>query len=154
MRKATETVPGMLSLVHTIEEGFPITRDEALPGVQPYWQHRDRLSVVDQVVMFGELVVIPPSLRSEGLHAAQLGATGMSERARSTVFWPEITEAIRKTREQCDSCWRMAPSQPHLPPASTHVPMSLFKAVAADYCTVDEYYYLITVDRISNWPDI
>ena len=115
VRKATETDPGMLSLVHTIEEGFPNTCEEALPGVQPYWQHRDRLSVVEQVVMFGDRVVIPPSLRSEvceSLHAVHQGATGMSERAIAIVFWPEITEAIRKTREQCDSCWRMARSNP------------------------------------------
>ena len=26
--------------------------------------------------------------------------------------------------------------------------------MAADYCTVGGYYYLITVDRFSNWPDI
>ena len=50
-RKAMETDPSMLSLVHTIEEGFPNTHKEAPPGVQPYWQHRDRLSVVVQVVM-------------------------------------------------------------------------------------------------------
>ena len=37
---------------------------------------------------------------------------------------------------------------------STHVPMSPFEAVAADYCTVGGCYYLITIDRFSNWPDI
>ena len=26
--------------------------------------------------------------------------------------------------------------------------------MAADYCTIGGYYYLITVDRFSNWPDI
>ena len=32
--------------------------------------------------------------------------------------------------------------------------MSPFEAVAADYCIVGGYYYLTTVDRFSNWPDI
>ena len=41
--------------------------------VQPYWQHRDRFSVVDSVVMMVDRVVVPTSLRKEvcsSLHAA------------------------------------------------------------------------------------
>ena len=157
VKKAVESDPSMQKLVHLVEEGFPISRDELLPEVQSYWQHRKKLWVVDRVVMFEDRVVIPPSLWPvvcESLHAAHQGNTGMSERAKSTVFWPGITDALRQTREQCESCCKLAPSQPHLPPVTPHIPTTPFEAMAADYCTIGGYYYLITVDRFSNWPDI
>ena len=157
VKKAVESDPSMQKLVHLVEEGFPISRDELLPEVQSYWQHRKQLWVVDGVVKFEDRVVIPPCLRSvvcESLHAAHQGNTGMSERAKRTVFWPGITDALRQTREQCESCCKLAPSQPHLPPVTPHIPTTPFEAVAADYCTIGGHYYLITVDRFSNWPDI
>ena len=135
--------PVMICLVHLPEEGFPNNREDVPPEVQPYWQYRDKLSLVDSVVMLGDRVIIPSPLRSEicwSLHAAHQGTTGMSEWAKATVFWPGITKDIQKTREQCDTCWRMAPSQPHLTPVSVHVPTAPFEAVAADYCTVGGYY--------------
>ena len=75
-------------------------------------------------------------------------------RARATVFWPGISSDIQKTREECDKCWRISPSQPHLPPKMSPIPNAPFEQIAADYCTIGGFHYLITIDRFSNWPDI
>ena len=157
VRKATEEDPELLSLMNLIEKGFSGSRDELSPEMLPYWSLRDKLYMVDQVVMIDNRVVIPVSLRSEvcsSLHAAHQGINSMSERAKATVFWSGITESIRKTREKCDTCWRMAPSQPNLPPVGMQVPTAPFEYIAADYCSIAGNSYLITVDRFSNWPDI
>jgi len=81
----------------------------------------------------------------------------MNARARATVFWPGIFICIRKTREHCNTCWRMAPSQPYLPPATPSAPTYPFAAITTDYCDFGGHHYLIVVDRFSrfsNWPEI
>ena len=139
VRDATEADIHMVCLVRIIENGFPPAIGDLPLQLQSYWQFRDKLSVVDNVIMFEDRIVISPCLRPEicgCLHAAHQGTTAMSERAKTTVFWPGITSAVNQTREECDTCWRSAPSQPHLPPVTPYVPTSSFEAIAADYCSV------------------
>lgn len=78
----------------------------------------------------------------------------MAERARATVFWPGISSSINQTREQCQTCWKISPSQPHLPPSQPIVPSSPFEAIYADYGQLEGHHYLIIFDHFSNWPEI
>ena len=136
---------------------FPTSINELPTELQPYWQYRNELSVVDEVILVGSRVLIPTPLRSDVckvLHSAHQGTTAMCARAKSAVFWPGITASINRTREQCSTCWRIAPSQPHLPPVDPVVPSYPFQAIATDYCDFEGSHYLITVDRFSNWPEI
>ena len=104
----------MIHLINLIQNGFPQDMKDLPPQLQTYWQHRNNLSTIDDVVMYEDRILVPPSLRAEvctTLHSAHQVVTAMNARARSTVFWPGITTAIQRTREECDSCWKMAPSQ-------------------------------------------
>ena len=79
----------MVRLVRIIENGFPPAIGDLPLQLQSHWQFRDNLSVVDNVIMFEDRIVIPPCLRLEicgCLHAAHQGTTAMSERAKATVF--------------------------------------------------------------------
>jgi len=111
--------------------------------------------VVDVVILIGDRILAQTSLRNaicQVLHSAHQGTNAMRERAKATVFWPGISNAINITREQCTSCWRMAPSQTNLPPADPFVPSYPFETIAADFCQQGGNCYLITIDRFSNWP--
>ena len=107
--------------------------------------------------MLGNRVLIPPTLRQEvldSLHSAHQGVTGMGNRARASVFWPGISSSLQETRDSCEPCDRMAPSQPFQPPMPSTVSTMPFEAIAADYFELGGYYYLVSVDRFSNWPDV
>lgn len=81
------------------------------------------MSIID-VILIGSRILIPPSLHGETckiLHSAHQETTVMTEQAKATVFWPGISTCINNTREQCDTYWTMAPSQPHVPPAKPFV---------------------------------
>ena len=158
-RVKDETIrdPYMARLADVITNGFPAASSHLPPQLQPYWQYRDKLSIVDQVILFNERIVIPPSLSPEicaNLHSAHQGTTGMSERARTTVFWPGLTLSIQKARDNCNTCWEIAPSQSNLPPKEPVIPSSPFEAIASDYFQLHGHSYLVTVDRFSNWPHI
>ena len=140
-----------------IIHGFPKYKNELTSSLQPYWRFRNDLSIIDEVIMFEDRIVIPPSLRDKVchiLHSAHQGTTHMSERARATLFWPGMSKHITEMRERCTTCWKLSPSQPFQPPADPTIPSTPFEAIAADYCTVGGYHYLITVDRFSNWPEV
>ena len=157
VRTATINDHYMQILVNEITNGFPDDQSQLPLQLQPYWQYRHQLSVIDDVVMLGNRTVIPPVLRTEictSLHSAHQGTTGMTERAKASVFWPGITQSIQQTRNQCNTCWEIAPSQPHLPPVEPIIPTSPFEAVASDYFELNGHWYLVFVDRFSNWPHI
>ena len=157
VKHETSTDIHMVKLMQLVANGFPAKAAELPLPLQPYWPSRDKLSVVDDVLMFENRIVIPPSLRKEvtaSLHSAHQGVTSMGNRARATVFWPGISSSIEDTRQSCEPCDRMAPSQPFQPPISPIVPTMPFEAIAADYFELGGHYYLLTVDRFSNWPEV
>ena len=109
----------MEKLRSIITTGFPEFRHALPPDLQEFFQFREYLYTIDGVVLYKHRIVIPQSLRADILsilHSAHQGTTSMNARTESTVFWPGITPAIRATRESCQHCHRMAPSQPPPPP--------------------------------------
>lgn len=157
VKEASNTDQHIRILKDFIQNGFPESYDHLPMQLRPYWQHRGSMSIVDDVILVGDRILVPPSLRDvicKILHSAHQGTNAMRERAKVTVFWPGITDAINVTREKCTSCWQMTPSQPHLPPANPFIPSYPFEAIAADFCKQGGHHYLITVDRFSNWPEV
>ena len=123
-------------LVELIEAGLPEGLSQYSSALQQYYKHRDNLYTVDGVIMYNNRVLIPPSLRSKvlsALHAAHQGTSSMTSRARSSEFWPGITDCISKTRELCSDCNRMAPSQASEPPVTPHMPDYPFQFICADF---------------------
>ena len=119
--------------------------------------YRTGLYVYDDVIMYQNRVLIPPSLRPcilEMLHAAHQGETGMSLLAQSTVFWPGITKNIERTRKVCEPCTRNAPSQPKPNPIPPIIPTTPFEAVVADYFDFLGKHYLVIADRLSGWTEV
>ena len=107
--------------------------------------------------MFKDRVVIPISLWNkilQSLHSAHQGVSSMLARAEDSVFWPGITSAITTMRKQCTHCNRMAPSQPSAPSTSPILPDYPFQHNCTDFFHDKGIYYLVIVDRYSNWPVI
>ena len=147
----------MNQLISTIESGFPEFRHELPQPLQEYFQFRDNLYTVAGVILYKERVVIPPALRQQilmFLHSAHQSVTSMTARAETTVFWPGITPAIMSTLNNCNHCNRMVPSQPSAPPYPPVQPTYPFQCICADYFHYKGLYYLVVVDRYSNWPII
>ena len=120
---------------------------EQLPSeIAQYWRFRCNLNVVDGVVMYNDRVVVPARLRQEvldHLHGAHQGTTEMTGRAATTFFWPGLTSDIQRTRDRCQDCDRIAPSnrQPHSI-APTFIPSYPFEAICSDYFDPVSYTHL------------
>ena len=98
------------------------------------------------VVMMGDRIVIPPSLRREvlsHLHSAHKGVSQMTSRAQALVFWPGITSDIARTQNNCGKCDTIAPSQPTTNAVPPEIPSYPFEMVCRDYFDLEGTHYLV-----------
>ena len=76
----------------------------------------------------------------------------MESRARSIVFWPDMTNDIRAFREHCN---RSVPSQTATPAIPSPVPLTPFESIFADFFfDFGGCHYILPGDRLSGWVEI
>ena len=155
VRQATssdETLKNVSSLIH---EGFPSDCRELSPELRPYHRISGSLYCSDGVILMGQRIIIPSSLRPsilEALHAAHQGISAMCARAADSVYWPNITTDISRIRNECGNCHRVAKSNPMQPPIDIIPPDFPFQKICSDYFSYNNHDYVVIVDRYSNWP--
>ena len=50
--------------------GWPDSRDKLCVDIQPYWSYRDKLAVIDGIILEGRCIIMPNSLRGTGTQSA------------------------------------------------------------------------------------
>ena len=84
--KADPTLAGRTDQILT---GWPNSMQDIPEHLHPYWCFRDELTILDGLIMKGNRVVIPTSMRPatlSRLHDAHHGLTSMLQRARRTLY--------------------------------------------------------------------
>ena len=155
VREATASDPTLHQLALCIEQGFPEDSRDLPPELRAYHRLSPSLCVVDGVILMGQRVVIPSVLQGSilsALHAAHQGTSSMQARAMDSVYWPNITVDIARTRDQCSHCHKITKSNPMQPPLDIVPPEFPFQQICADYFTYNNQDYVVIVDRYSNWP--
>ena len=154
VREATATDPTLSQLMRTLQDGMP--KRQSLPAdLRPFHRYSASLSCIDGVILLGQRIVVPISLRKavlSALHAAHQGIGAMSQRATDSVFWPGISADITRTREECEHCHRIAKSNAMQPPSDITPADYPFQKVCCDYFHHNNTEYVVLVDRYSNWP--
>ena len=149
VREATASDLTFISLINLLEDGFPDDCRELPLELRPYQRYAGRLCVVDGVVLMGQRIVVPPSLRQpilKALHAAHQGVSSMRARAMDSVYWPDITTDIARVRDHCTHCHQAAKSNPMQPPADITPPHYPFQMICSDYFTYNSKEYVVIVD--------
>ena len=98
IRAASQVNDTMTTLMNVIMSGWPTSRVDVPPAAIPYFNYRDELTVQDGIILRGERVVIPTSLRpdiKQKVHAGHLGINYCLRRAWELVFWPAMSSDIR-----------------------------------------------------------
>ena len=157
IKMATAEDTEMQDVMKYIMSGFPEDARMLPAHVKPYNTYKSALYIVDNVIMFGDRVVVPHALRQPVLHllhAAHQGVDRMKARSADVVFWHGIVGDIARYREACQACHRMAKSNPSLPPYDPPEPEYPFQYLAADYFHYGNKDYCVVVDRYSHWPTV
>lgn len=157
IRKETTKDETLNSLLETIQVGWPNNKKSLDRKLGPFWSYRHELAELDGLVVKGERIVIPRSMRAGilgQLHSSHLGVAKTKERARTSVFWPGITRDIERLVNYCEVCAKFAMNQQKEPMILHKIPDYPFQHVAADLFQLNGQDYMVTVDYMSRFFEV
>jgi hypothetical protein len=149
----TDRDPVMRNLKRAVREGFSTDYE----NLSAFTRYKSAMYIADELVLYKDRVVIPPSMRQQvlkTLHAAHQGVSAMELRAQAIVFWPGMSYDIQRVRQECHHCNRNAPSQAAMPTEPASVPLTPFEKIFADYFEFGGRHYLVVGDRLSGWSEV
>ena len=154
IRKETKTDPALSELMKLIQNGWPEHKNQLPDQTMAYWNYRYDLALLDGLVIRGNRIVIPQSLRSpylKRLHRVHQGITKTLERSREKFFWPGMTEQIKQMILSCPDCLE---NQSRQKPA-TVIPITTTMAlqvIGMDIFQHSQQHYQCIVDYHTGYP--
>lgn len=148
----TDKDPVLVALKKCIMNGWPKGKCTAFANF------KEDLCIVKGLIIKGDKIVIPVSMRQEmlrKLHAGHLGAEKQKRLARSAIYWPGINTDIDEMCRKCGACLKYRPSQgkESLSPECVET-WGPWEKVGTDLFTWGGCDYLIVIDYESNYPEI
>ena len=107
IQRETECHVDMQLLKQHVADGLPQAKSCLPESIRSFYAYRECLSIVDGVIMKGQKVIIPASLRCktlETLHSSHMGITKTVEHARTAIFWPNMQKDIITHLSSCCPC--------------------------------------------------
>ena len=82
----------------TIQNGWPENKSEAPECGLPYYDSRDELTVQGNLIVKGQLLVVPAAVSTELIsvaHASHIGIEGCLRRMRECLYCPRMTTQVK-----------------------------------------------------------
>ena len=155
IKEETANDPTLQGLKCTIVQGWPENIKDVPTPIRQYWSFRDELSVEDGVVMKGQRVVIPDSMKEdilEQLHYGHMGAEKTKLRAKDSVYWMNVNRDIDEMVKKCIPCQENQPNQQHETLMPHEVPAGAWNVIGTDIFHFEGDEYLIVADYYSKFP--
>ena len=89
----------------------------------------------------------------ERLHDAHQGITKCHERAKASVWWPDLSNQLEEVVKQCPTCIkeRVNPAEPVI---LSELPNRPWQKVAADLFELKGHPYLLVIDYFSHYKEV
>ena len=149
--------PVLVELRQVVMSGWPDCRAQVPEMLRAYYDFRDELTVQDQLVFKGQMLIVPAGMRKEmlaGAHATHIGMEGCLRRAREIMFWPRMASELKEYISKCDICMRHRESQSKEPLQSYDVEARPWAKVGADLCDLNGRTLLVCCDYYSNFIEV
>jgi hypothetical protein len=149
--------PDMQKLKSIIIDGWPHHKANTDPELAHYWAIREELCIAEGLVLYGNRIVIPASLRGgmlHLLHESHQGTEKSKARARTIMYWPGISRAIEEKVARCPVCLHHLSQNTKEPLKQHQVPELPWQNVASDIMYYKGKDYLIVVDMFSKYAEI
>lgn len=151
---AARSDPEYQALRELLTQGFPSNKTSVPYNLRPFFPVKDRLALDDELIVCGQRLLIPQSLRKDILvklsHMHQ-GATKMKQRARLSVYWPNLDRDIDQHCLTCQPCQAALPSHQREPIISQRRPQRAFEELHVDLFEYGGKQFLVCVDGYSGW---
>ena len=137
--------------------GWPQYKEDVQLAAKDFFIIRGELSLHDGLLVRGDRIVVPFSLRKQILdriHEGHMGVARCRERAAQSVWWPRIGKDIKSRVASCRHCLEKQPSQASEPLLPSTLPDRPFQKVGIDICEFRNKHYLVQVDYYSRYIDV
>lgn len=124
----------------------------------PYYDVRDELCIIDEMIYRLRQIVIPESLQKKivttGHKLGHLGSTKTKQMLRQRYWFPRMTQLIEQTVNQCFECKVTTKQSKEEPIKPTEIPEKAWDTVAVDFggAYPDGHYNLVMVDKRTRYP--
>ena len=155
-RQETSNDETLQRLQAVVQEGWPERRNDLTDDIKPFFSIRDEITEINGILMKGERVIVPSSLRKEmkrRIHEGHLGIEKCKARARETMFWPGINSEITEMVQRCSACLDTRAYQQKEPLISHEIPTKPWQMVGTDLFHFKNRDYLVIIDYFSNYPE-
>ena len=144
-----------IQLLQYCRDGWPKEKDVPME-LKRYWRERGNITIVKDILMRDEQIIIPRRERKmilEQIHKGHLGISRCQERARLCVWWPGINGTIKQMVENCTSC--IEKTVPRAEPMLTStLPSRPWEVLGADIFEFQKIRYLLVIDYYSRFIEI
>ena len=146
IKTASTDDPVLQELRSVIQCGWPLCRADVPQCLYPYFDIRDELTLQGELVLKGNQLVVPASLRKElmaATHASHIGVEACIRRARDSLYWPRMTTELKEYIAKCDVCMAHRSEQSKEPIQQHEFAARPWSKVAAALCDLDKRTLLV-----------
>ena len=157
LQSVTRLDPQLQRLKHFIEHGWPTNIINVPKILHDFWKIRDNLCTAGDLILFGTRLVVPKDRQQrvlESIHEGHLGVEKCKARARTCVYWPNMTKAIEQQVQSCSICNMYNRANQKEPLLSHSVPLRPWDKVGVDHFSLAAKDYLLVVDFFSKYPEV
>lgn len=137
--------------------GWPNHKSKCPAQLRYLFTLRNEIMLEDDILFYNERVIVPTSMRTgilEKLHESHFGVTKTQQRARASIFWPNINNDIEHITTSCKICQENAPNNRKEPMIPHDIPNIPFKKIACDILEFKSKNYLVVIDFYSKWIEL
>jgi len=90
-----------------VQHSWPESKSEVPDIVQAYYDFRDELTIQEELIFKGPLVIVPAPMRKEMMattHATHIRVEGCIRRARETMYCSRMSTKLKEFIGKCDIC--------------------------------------------------
>lgn len=157
MQKETENDDVLKQIKEYCKVGWPTDKRNCPENLRYWFKIRNDITVEDSLLFFNERVIIPIKMRNmilNKLHEPHFGITKTIQRARDSVYWPNINNDIENVVTRCKICQEHAPKNRKEPLIPHEIPNFPFEKVACDILYYRGTDYLVVTDFYSKWIEL
>ena len=158
IKQATERDPTLSKVKRYTLLGWPATLGIHEADLKPYFSRRNELSLEDNVLLWGNCVVVPFCFQPrvmDVLHSTHIGTSRMKSLAWQYVWWPKIDSDIEAKVRGCSTCAVAAPDPPPTVLYPWEWPQKPCLRVHVDYAgPFLGKMFLLLVDSHSKWMEV
>lgn len=155
-QRETTADPTLATVITNVQQGWPHI-NKLSTEQQSYCKLQDDLHVEDDILFWGDKIVVPSTLKQYVLnlvHEGHCGGDKTKARARQLFYWPGMSADITEIVSRCGTCEKFRRANRREPLRPHEVPKLPYFKVGVDILEHAGRAYLILVDYYSHWLDI